>query len=43
MILDDAVWGLLWYDNWTRVMRSELVGLEKVWDLYERFDRMSFA
>jgi hypothetical protein len=20
--LDDAVWGLLWYDNWTRVMRS---------------------
>jgi peptide/nickel transport system substrate-binding protein len=43
MILDDAVWGLLWYDNWTRVMRSELVGLEKVWDSYERFDRMSFA
>ncbi|MGD0850605.1 MAG: ABC transporter substrate-binding protein [Bradyrhizobium sp.] len=43
IILDDAVWGLLWYDNWTRVMRSELVGLEKVWDSYERFDRMSFA
>jgi peptide/nickel transport system substrate-binding protein len=43
IILDDAVWGLLWYDNWTRVMRSELIGLEKVWDSYERFDKMSFA
>ena len=29
MLLDDAVWGLLWYDNWTRVMRSELIGIEK--------------
>ena len=43
IILDDAVWGLLWYDNWTRVMRSDLLGLEKVWDSYERFDRMSLA
>ena len=22
IVIDDAVWGLLWYDNWTRVMRN---------------------
>jgi peptide/nickel transport system substrate-binding protein len=43
ILLDDAVWGLLWYDNWTRVMRSELLGLEKMWDSLERFDKMRFA
>jgi peptide/nickel transport system substrate-binding protein len=43
IILDDAVWGLLWYDNWTRVMRSELFGLEKYWDSLERFEKMKFA
>jgi peptide/nickel transport system substrate-binding protein len=43
ILLDDAVWGLLWYDNWTRVMRSELLGLEKLWDSLERFDKMKFA
>jgi peptide/nickel transport system substrate-binding protein len=43
ILLDDAVWGLLWYDNWSRVMRSELFGLEKLWDSLERFDKMKFA
>jgi peptide/nickel transport system substrate-binding protein len=43
ILLDDAIWGLLWYDNWTRVTRSELVGLEKLWDSIERFDKMKFA
>jgi peptide/nickel transport system substrate-binding protein len=43
ILLDDAIWGLLWYDNWTRVMRSELLGLEKLWDSNERFDKMKFA
>jgi peptide/nickel transport system substrate-binding protein len=43
ILLDDAVWGLLWYDNWSRVMRSELVGIEKLWDSLERFDKMKFA
>jgi len=43
ILLDDAVWGLLWYDNWSRVMRSELFGLEKLWDSLERFDKMKLA
>jgi peptide/nickel transport system substrate-binding protein len=43
IILDDAVWGMLWYDNWTRVMRSELVGIEKRWDTFERFNAMKLA
>ena len=29
LLIGDAVWGHLWYDNWTRVMRSDLVGIEK--------------
>lgn len=37
MLIDDAVWGFLWYDSWTRVMRSDLVGLEKRWDTFERY------
>ena len=37
MLIDDAVWGFLWYDSWTRVMRSDLVGMEKRWDTFERY------
>ena len=37
LVLDDAVWGLLWYENWTRVGTSDLVGLEKRWDTFERY------
>ena len=36
IVIDDAVWGMLWYDNWTRVMRVDLVGIEKRWDTFER-------
>jgi peptide/nickel transport system substrate-binding protein len=43
ILLEDAVWGLLWYDNWSRVMRSELLGIEKLWDSLERFGKMEFA
>ncbi|HSE03057.1 MAG TPA: ABC transporter substrate-binding protein [Methylomirabilota bacterium] len=37
LVLDDAAWGLLWYENWTRVGTSDLVGLEKRWDTFERY------
>src|SRR6266404_4161468 len=37
LVLDDAVWGLLWYENWTRVGTADLVGLEKRWDTFERY------
>jgi peptide/nickel transport system substrate-binding protein len=37
IVIDDAVWGMLWYDNWTRVMRNDIVGVEKRWDTFERF------
>lgn len=43
ILIDDGVWGFLWYDNWTRVMRSNLVGIEKRWDTFERFYAMKFA
>ena len=43
LLIDDAVWGLLWYDNWTRVMRSDLVGVEKRWDTFERYYDMKLA
>lgn len=43
IIIGDAVWGHLWYENWTRVMRSDLVGIEKRWDSYERFFSMKLA
>ena len=43
ILIDDAVWGLLWYDNWTRVMRSDLVGVEKRWDTFERYYNMKLA
>jgi peptide/nickel transport system substrate-binding protein len=37
IIIDDAVWGFLWYDSWTRIVRNDLVGFEKRWDTFERF------
>ena len=37
LVLDDAVWGLLWYENWTRVGTADLNGLEKRWDTFERY------
>ena len=37
LLLDDAVWGLLWYENWTRVATADLTGLEKRWDTFERY------
>lgn len=37
IIIEDAVWGFLWYDNWTRVMKTDLFGLEKRWDTFERY------
>jgi peptide/nickel transport system substrate-binding protein len=43
ILLEDAVWGLLWYDNWSRVTRSDLIGIEKLWDSLERFDRMALT
>jgi peptide/nickel transport system substrate-binding protein len=43
IVIDDAVWGMLWYDNWTRVMRADLVGVEKRWDTFERFTAMKLA
>lgn len=43
ILLDDAAWGLLWYDNWARVTRSELAGVAKYWDSFERFNKMKLA
>lgn len=43
IVIEDGVWGMLWYDNWTRVMRTDLVGIEKRWDTFERFTSMKFA
>jgi peptide/nickel transport system substrate-binding protein len=37
ILIDDAVWGFLWYDSWTRVMRADLIGVEKRWDTFERY------
>jgi peptide/nickel transport system substrate-binding protein len=37
MIIDDAVWGFLWYDSWVRVMSADLSGIEKRWDTFERY------
>ncbi|HXG02337.1 MAG TPA: ABC transporter substrate-binding protein [Candidatus Binatia bacterium] len=37
ILVEDAVWGFLWYDSWTRVMKADLVGLEKRWDTFERY------
>ncbi len=43
ILLDDAVWGLLWYDSWTRVMKADLVNVEKRWDTFERYYAMRRA
>lgn len=43
ILLDDAAWGLLWYENWTRVARADLVGIEKRWDTFERYHDMRLA
>lgn len=43
ILVDDAVWGFLWYDNWTRVMRSDLTGIVKRWDTFDRFYAMKRA
>jgi peptide/nickel transport system substrate-binding protein len=40
MIIDDAVWGFLWYDSWVRVMSADLSGIEKRWDTFERYYSM---
>ncbi len=37
ILIDDAVWGLLWYESWTRVGSADLTGLEKRWDTFERY------
>jgi peptide/nickel transport system substrate-binding protein len=37
ILIDDAVWGFLWYDSWTRVMKREVSGIEKRWDTFERY------
>jgi len=36
-LIDDAVWGFLWYDSWTRVMKREITGIEKRWDTFDRY------
>jgi peptide/nickel transport system substrate-binding protein len=43
ILIDDAVIGFLWHDSWTRVMRSDLVGVEKRWDGFERFRNLKLA
>ena len=43
LVIDDAVWGFLWYDNWTRVARADLGGVEKRWDTFERYFNMKLA
>jgi peptide/nickel transport system substrate-binding protein len=37
MVIDDAVWGFLWYDHWVRVASADLGGVEKRWDTFERY------
>jgi peptide/nickel transport system substrate-binding protein len=43
MLIDEAVWGLLWYEHWTRVTSADLVGLEKRWDTFERYYNLKRA
>ena len=40
LLIDEGVWGFLWYDNWTRVMSANLTGIEKRWDTFDRFYAM---
>ncbi len=37
LLIDDAVWGFLWYDSWTRIMKTDVTGIEKRWDTFERY------
>jgi peptide/nickel transport system substrate-binding protein len=37
LLIDDAVWGFLWYDSWTRVMKTDVAAIEKRWDTFERY------
>jgi peptide/nickel transport system substrate-binding protein len=37
LLIADGVWGFLWVDNWTRVARADLTGIEKRWDTFDRF------
>jgi peptide/nickel transport system substrate-binding protein len=37
ILIDDAVWGFLWYENWTRVARKDLTGFTKRWDTFDRY------
>jgi peptide/nickel transport system substrate-binding protein len=37
ILIDDAAWGFLWYENWTRVASADLTGIEKRWDTFERY------
>jgi peptide/nickel transport system substrate-binding protein len=43
ILIDDALWGFLWYDSWTRVMKADLSGVEKRWDTFERYSAMRRA
>jgi peptide/nickel transport system substrate-binding protein len=43
LVIDEAVWGFLWYDNWSRVVRSDLTNVEKRWDTFDRFYDMKLA
>jgi len=43
ILIDDAVWGHLWYETWTRVMSADLTGIEKRWDTFERYATMKRA
>jgi peptide/nickel transport system substrate-binding protein len=43
ILIDDAAWGFLWYETWTRVMTADLTGVEKRWDTFERYYAMKRA
>ena len=43
IVLDDAVWGLLWNDNWTRVVRKGITGIAKRWDTFDHFTSLKSA
>ena len=43
ILIDDAVWGFLWYDNWTSRHARRLGRIEKRWDTFERFYAMKLA
>ncbi|MBV8848537.1 MAG: ABC transporter substrate-binding protein [Methylobacteriaceae bacterium] len=43
ILIDDAAWGFLWYENWTRVTRADLSGIGKRWDSFERYHELTLA